>query len=422
MKEDLLHFLWRTRRFDPAQLLTTEGEKLEIIHPGDYNPNAGADFSHARLRIGETLWAGNVEMHLLSSDWYRHQHQYDDAYRNVILHVVLEEDLPVCRSDGSRVPCLEMKQLIPRSIAANYRKLQQEEHWIPCQPFFQEVPEVTVKLWLERLTVERLEQKTGRIRQSLEQNNNDWEETFYQAIARSFGLKVNADPFETLARSLPLSLLSRYLDDLDHAEALLFGQAGMLSAQFEEEYPRQLQREYLHLQRKHQLEPLDPVVWKLLRLHPGNFPAVRLAQLARLLCSRKRLLPAVIEATSPQQIARLFQVEAGGYWLTHLALGQAAAPQKKSLGKAAVELLLINTVAPFLFLFGETNGDERIKQQALDLLEKLPAENNALIKGWQQLGIKARTAAESQALLQLKNNYCDRRRCLECAIGGTILR
>ncbi len=422
MKEDFLHFLWRTRRFDPSNLTTTEGEPIEILHPGEHNTHAGADFSNARLRIGETIWAGNVEMHLKSSDWLRHKHQHDPAYGNVILHVVLEDDQPILREDGSRIPCLEMKKRVPPRLAGSYQKLLHNEHWIPCQHFFYAVPDMTKNLWLDRLLVERLEHKTEAMRYALAQNGNDWEETFYQFVARNFGLKVNAEPFEALAKSLPQKILAKHKDNLLQIEALLFGQAGLLEADVEEDYPNALKKEYHFLQKKYRLMPLDAMMWKFLRLHPANFPTIRLAQFARLVCRSAHLFSKILEVETQADVDRLFEAKLDDYWLTHYTFGNVSTKRNKSLGKDAVRLLTINTIAPFLFLYGDMRGEEEFKNKAVGLLEALPAEKNSIIAGWEKLGMESKTAYQTQALLQLKNVYCDGKRCLECAIGGAILK
>ncbi len=422
MKEDFLHFLWRTRRFDPSNLTTTEGESIQILHPGEHNTHAGADFSNARLRIGETIWAGNVEMHMRSSDWLRHRHQHDRAYGNVILHVVLEDDQPILREDGSRIPCLEMKKRVPPRLAGSYQKLLHNEHWIPCQHFFYAVPDMTKNLWLDRLLVERLEHKTEAMRHALAQNGNDWEETFYQFVARNFGLKVNAEPFEALAKSLPQKILAKHKDNLLQIEALLFGQAGLLEADFEEDYPNALKKEYHFLQKKYRLMSLDAMMWKFLRLHPANFPTIRLAQFARLVCRSAHLFSKILEVETQADVDRLFEAKLDGYWLTHYTFGNVSTKRNKSLGKDAVRLLTINTIVPFLFLYGDMRGEEEFKNKAVGLLEALPAEKNSIISGWEKLGMESKSAYQTQALLQLKNVYCDGKRCLECAIGGAILK
>jgi Protein of unknown function (DUF2851) len=422
MKEDLLHFLWRTRRFEQTGLRTTEGEPLEILSPGTHNSHAGPDFLDARLRIGTTTWAGNVEMHLTASEWLRHGHQADAAYGNVILHVVLEEDQPVLRNDGTRIPCLEMRNLVPPGIEANYLKLLNNEHWIPCHNLFHEVPQMTRTLWLDRMLVERLEQKTTSIRSALEANGGDWEETFYQFVARNFGLKVNAEPFEALARSLPQRILARHRDSLPQLEALLFGQSGLLPDQTDDAYPNELKKEYNFLRKKYNLAPIEAVQWRFLRLHPGNFPTIRLAEFARLVQRSAHLFSRILEVETQKHVETLFAVKLDGYWLTHYTFGNDSPQKNKSLGKDAVRLLTINTIVPFLFLYGKMRGEEAHKDKAMHLLEALPPERNAILDGWQRLGVEPPSAYQTQGLLQLKNVYCDAKRCLECGIGAGILK
>jgi hypothetical protein len=422
MKEDLLHFLWRTRRFEQTGLRTTEGEPLEILSPGNHNTHAGPDFLDARLRIGGTTWAGNVEMHLTASEWLRHGHQTDAAYGNVILHVVMEEDQPVLRNDGSRIPCLEMRNLVPPGIAATYLRLLHNEHWIPCHNLFHTVPPMTRTLWLDRMLVVRLEQKTAVIKEALERNNGDWEETFYQTLARNFGLKVNAEPFEMLARSLPQRVLARHKDNPLQLEALLFGQSGLLPDATDEDYPLALKKEYDFLRKKYNLTPLEAVQWRFLRLHPGNFPTIRLAEFARLTAQSAHLFSRILEVEEQAGIEALFNVKLDGYWLTHYTFGNESPQKTKSLGKEAIRLLTINTIVPFLFLYGKMRGEEAHKDKALHLLEALPPERNAILEGWQRLGVEPPSAYQTQGLLQLKNVYCDAKRCLACGIGAAVLK
>jgi Protein of unknown function (DUF2851) len=266
MRESFLHFLWRWRRFDHQNLYTTQGESLEIQYPGEWNTHAGPDFFNARIRLGETIWAGNVEIHLQASEWLAHSHDSDRAYDNVILHVVLEEDQPVLRTTGERIPCLELKGRIPGRILETYQRLEHERAWIPCQNFFSQTPDIVRLNWLDRLLVERLEQKTAAIEAMLERTGNHWEESFYRLLARNFGLKVNAEPFEALARSLPLTIISRHKNNPWQVEALLFGQAGLLEQPMQEDYPNALAREYRFLRHKYQLMPLSAEQWKFLRL------------------------------------------------------------------------------------------------------------------------------------------------------------
>lgn len=420
MKEDFLQYLWRIQHFNHRRLQTTTGQRIEVIQPGLHNTHAGPDFLDARLRIGGTLWAGNVEIHLQASDWRAHQHQHDPAYANVVLHVVLVEDEVIYHPDGERLATLELQRRIPKRLAQRYQKLLQQQTWIPCQAQFTQVPELTRWMWLDRLLVERLEAKTARIRERLLHTQNDWESSFYQLLARAYGLQVNADPFEQLARSLPLNLIGKHKDQLRQIEALLFGQAGLLEKDFKDDYPQKLQREYRHLRAKYQLRPLPPASWKFLRLRPANFPTLRIAQFAMLLHQATHLFSKVLVARRVVEIENLFDRRISAYWQTHYRFDRPSQKRTKKLGKKTIHLLLINTIAPFIFHYGHTQDEARYKDQALQLLEELPAEHNHIIQHWKQLDMQPKSAYQSQALLQLKKQYCQRKRCLQCGIGHAI--
>lgn len=422
MREDFLHYLWRLQRFDHQNLQTTTGARIELLEPGTYNRDAGPDFLNARIRIDGTLWAGNVEMHLRSSEWLAHQHQHDPAYRNVILHVVLEEDVIIRHLEGERIPCLNLRKHLPIGLSKQYLRLLHSEYWIPCEKQFYQAPEVTRSLFLDRLLVERLEDRTTTMRERLNQNQQDWEETFYQLLTRGFGLHVNADPFLMLAESLPLRILLRHKHSLLQLEALLFGQAGFLDGEYADAYPERLLKEYRFLRHKYQLTPIPNTLWKFMRMRPANFPTVRLAQLATLISRSGQLFSKMMVAQNVREIKNALVVELSNYWQTHYRFNKESKKSNKSLGQGTIHLLIINVIAPFLFLYGQMRGDDRFKDRALQLLEELPAEKNRLISGWQKLGMEPANAFTTQALLELKNNYCDKRRCLECAIGCAILK
>lgn len=422
MREDLLHFVWRTRRFDLQNLVSTEGETISIQQFGELNTHAGADFFNSKIKIGETLWAGNVEMHLNSSDWKKHGHSDDRAYDNVILHVVLEEDEPIFRESGQRIPCLELKKRISEKLSKTYLKLLHNEFWIPCQHHFFEVSEMKRNLWLDRLLTERLESKTEAIAQRLDQNNGHWEETFYQFLARNFGVKVNNDAFEQLARATPLLHLGKHKNDLFQIEAMLFGQSGLLEKEFEDDYPNRLKKEYTFLQKKYNLEPISVVNWKFMRLRPANFPTIRIAQFARLIFQSVHLFSKILEVKKVEDIEKLFSVELSDYWKSHYTFDNESIERSKKLGKTAIHLFVINTVAPVLFLYGLRKGEEKYRDTAFRLLENLKPEKNSIITGWKHLGVEPDSAYQTQGLLQLKNEYCNKKRCLECAIGAGILK
>lgn len=422
MREDFLHFLWRWRRFDARDLYCTDGQVLEILHPGEPNPHAGPDFFNARIRLNETLWAGNVEIHLNASDWLAHRHDEDPAYDNVVLHVVLDEDRRLCRRSGEPLPCLVLRPRIPPQLLDKYLRLEHERAWIPCEKTYGLVPEIVRHNWLDRLLVERLEQKTEAVRQAVEASGQHWEEAFYRLLARNFGLKINTEPFEALARSLPLRVLARHKDQLFQLEALLFGQAGLLEGFFADEYPQALAKEYRFLQQKYALVPLEGSQWKFFRLRPSGFPTLRLAQLAALIHRSSQLFSVLLASWNTAEAEALFQVETSAYWQTHFRFDKSTDKRTKPLGREFVHLLLINTVAPVLFHYGNAKGQPDLQDRALRLLEELPPESNTVVDNWSALGQRAANAAQSQALLQLKMHYCEARRCLECAIGNAILR
>ena len=422
MNEDFLQFVWHTRRFEQQGLTTTEGATVLIVSQGIWNKHDGPDFLDARIKIGATLWAGHVELHTRSSEWRHHQHQNDPAFDNVILHVVFEEDEPVRSAKGGRLPCVELKTRIPSRLWTRYLQWQHGQHWIPCQRMIDQVGALHRSMWLDRLLVERLQLKTKVLSERLATNGNDWEETFYQFLARNFGLTANAEAFEELAMSLPQRILARHKDQLLQLEALLFGQSGLLHDTPGEDYPRQLRSEYEFLRKKYKLTPLSATRWKWGRLHPANFPTVRLAQFARLVQQSAHLFSKILEVEQQCDVEALFAVELDGYWKNHFTFGKTVDKGPRRLGTDTVRLLTINTIAPFLFLYGATMGEEAYKEKALRLLEKLPAEKNSILKQWESLGWKATNAFESQALLHLKKNYCNQRKCLHCAIGAELLK
>ena len=422
MKEDFLQYVWRMGLFDPTNLQTTAGERVEIIQKGMHNTDAGPDFLQAQIIIGDTRWAGNVEIHLHASEWNKHQHQNDKAYNNVILHVVLDEDEPVNNQNGNRIPCLELKNRIPKGLENKYLRLMNSEYWIPCQHQFHQVAAITKNSWLDRLLVERIEGRLEQFEERLSSNKNNWEETFYLFLVRAFGLKVNNEPFERLALSLPLNILLKHKNNLFQMEALLFGQAGLLGGDFRDEYPQSLQKEYQFLRKKYQLTPLPVEMWRFMRMRPANFPTIRIAQIATLIYQTEHLFSKILAARNIDEFINLFQLRLSHYWKNHYIFDKESPSRKKTLGKQAIQLLVINTVAPFVFLYGVKQGDNQYKDKALDLLASIPPEKNKIINEWEKLGMEPISAYQTQALLQLKKAYCDRKRCVECSIGHQVLK
>jgi hypothetical protein len=422
MQEDFLHYLWRTRRFDHRDLKTTLGQSIQIHHPGEYNTNAGPDFFNARLSIDGTLWAGNVELHLLSSEWLVHGHQEDPAYDSVILHVVFKENQPVVLHDGRRIPCLELEGRIPDGLVARYQQLETAQSWIPCEFAFKDSPEVIKSQWLDRLLIERLEERTNVFAETLHRCGQHWEEALYQTLASCFGLKVNVQPFETLARSIPLRYLHRHRNHPQQLEALLFGQAGFLNVPFRDEWPQILQREYRHLANKYGLAPMDVQQWKFFRLRPSGFPTVRIAQFSSLLSGTEHLLSQILAADTVEEMAAYFKVTPNDYWLNHFVFDKPADLNMKTTSRSFIDLILINAIAPFLFFYGRVKGLEQPQNKAFYLLEQLAPEKNRLLDGWKSIGCFPKNAFDTQSLIHLKTRYCDKRRCMECAIGHAILK
>ena len=420
MKEEFIHFIWNNKLYKDDSLYTEEGESLQIVHPGRHNTNAGPDFFDARIKIAGTLWAGNIEIHLKASDWNKHGHQSDPAYRNTILHVVAMADIPVINDIGSSVPVFVINW--PKWIEDNYELLIKSHEWIGCASLLYQVDPFRVKFFLNGVMIERLKQKIETISKVLFETKDDWSETFYRMLAKSFGLRENSLPFEMVARSLPQSVLAKHHDSLFQIEALLFGQAGLLGDElFGDDYYIDLRKEYRFLAGKYGLKPVEGHVWKFMRMHPGNFPTLRLAQFAALIHVSRGLFTAVIESNNLEDLKTLFSVSASAYWDNHYSFNKPSVNRKKVFGEQIFSLIVINVVVPFYFLFGESQNKLFLKDRALEILEQMPPENNSLISRWAGAGVVASNALESQALLQLQHNYCEPRKCLDCTIGHKII-
>lgn len=420
MKEDLLYFIWKTSHLTFNGQTTTEGEIVEIIDPGEYNNDSGPDFFNAKVRIGETVWAGNVEIHINSSDWLNHNHHNDPAFNNVILHVVVNDDKPVSNSIGQAIPTIKMKY--PDALEWNLMHLTNSGKWIPCEDSFSLFDSFTKSMWLENLLVERLEQKTQYVFELVDNAQGSWEEAFYQSVARSFGLKANALPFELLAKATPLKILSKHKNNLFQIEALLFGQAGLLSeTNVHDNYQSSLLKEYLYLRHKFNLSPNQGHLWKFLRMRPTAFPTIRIAQFSKLVHSSTSLFSKIIEINDVKEIVRLFQVDTSEYWEKHYTFGKEAVLLEKRLGKDTISVIAINSLVPFIFAYGIYKKNSGLKDKSIKLLESIKPESNSISKGFENLGIKAETAYDSQALIQLKTCYCEPKKCLYCHLGVKLL-
>lgn len=416
MKESFLHFLWKYRLFH-GPLKTHTGEIINVEHPGWHNHDAGPDFLTAKIRIGDTLWAGNVEIHTHASDWLKHQHDKDKSYKNIILHVVYDDDKPL----DINAPTVEVKGNVDMLMYDKFVRLVNNRNWIPCEMLASGIDHFIWQQWKSRLTVERLEKKYREIKVLLEKYNNSWEEVFYVQIARNFGLNVNGSPFELLAKSTPLKILARHKNNILQVEALLFGQAGFLDNTFSDGYPKTLAKEYEHLRHKYRLQPIDSSLWRFLRLRPANFPHIRIAQFAQLIHKSTSLFSYIREASQPGDIRNLFIVKATQYWKSHYRFDKKTHMQEKFLGDTAIDLIMINTVVPFLFAYGKEKGNETFRERAMHYLTEIPAENNHIINHWKAMGISAESAFQTQALIYLKKNYCTPKKCLHCPVGKKIL-
>lgn len=422
MNEEFLHYVWKFQLFHQQQLTTTTSESLDIIKSGSHNTDAGPDFFNARIRLNTTEWAGNIEVHVNASDWKKHFHQNDKAYNNVILHVVYEANEIIYRNTGEPIPTLELKGKIPQKHYNNYLQFKNSKDWIPCQKQIEKVPELVVNGMLDRLLLERLERKATTIIDTLKLNNNNWEETFYRHLARNFGFKTNAEPFELLAKALPLVYLGKHKNNLLQIEALFFGQAGLLEKHFNDKYLQALQNEYVFLKHKFNLQPIDAHLWKFLRLRPANFPTIRIAQFANLIYNSTHLFSKILETENLEKLQSLLNTNVSDYWQSHYTFDKLSVEKPKHLGEDAINTILINSIVPFLFVYGKLKNEEKYIDRSIQFLEQTRGENNVIIKKWKTLKFSVKTAHSTQALLQLKNEYCNNKKCLHCSIGNYLLK
>ncbi len=420
MTEEFLQYIWKYSLYSNEKMFTVEGEQIEVINPGEWNKDSGPDFFNATINIGTTLWAGNVEVHLKSSDWYIHGHHNDKAYNNVILHVVLENDADIKQDTREVIPVFIPH--IREETIEKYNNLINKKSWPSCSESTKLINRIYLLSELDSLAVERIIYKTGQINKLLEDNKNNWEEAFYRHLARSFGFLANALPFEMTVRSLPFNIVAKHRNNLFQMEALFFGQSGLLNEQLlGDDYFLNLREEYSFLRSKYGLRGIEGHIWKFMRMRPINFPTIRLAQFASLLTKSESLLSEILKTKELSDIIQLFDVKASDYWDTHYHFNNTSRKAVKHLGESAIHILLINTVVPFIFIYGEKNGKNNLKQRAIDILSNLPPESNNIITGWSEAGIDAQHASDSQALIHLKKNYCDKKKCLYCQIGMRVI-
>ncbi|MEO7802129.1 MAG: DUF2851 family protein [Ginsengibacter sp.] len=421
MTEKLLHFIWQFQYFSSIGLLTTQDETVQIIHPGTLNHNQGPDFLSGKINISGNVWAGNIELHVRSSDWLLHDHSSDKNYNNVILHVVWLDDRDITVKNNRAIPTLELQSRVSNLLLAKYNDLMQSHTFIPCENQIHQVNPVIITGLKNRMLAERLHEKSMEVRAYLKATNNNWEECFWWVIAAGFGSTLNKDQFRQVAQSLPHILLAKHKNQPLQIEALVFGQAGLLDHDFTDSYPVMLRKEYNFLTKKYSLEKANAPLF-FLRMRPANFPTIRLAQLAVLISKSSHLFSMIKEATTLSEIKNFFTLEANDYWHYHYTFDELSPFKVKSLGSLMINNIIINTVSPMLFAFGSIHNDENIKDKAMRWLEELSPEKNTIINGFKNLGVNCKNSFESQALLQLKKHYCDVKRCLECAVGNAIIK
>ncbi|KOS07888.1 hypothetical protein AM493_18850 [Flavobacterium akiainvivens] len=421
MKEDFLHHVWQFKKFNQLNLNTVQGEALQVIHPGQYLQLAGPDFFNAQIIVGKQKWAGNVEIHLKSSDCYLHNHETDPNYDSVILYVVWEYDTEVLRKDGSEIPVLVLKNQVDSVLVANYNVLAAAKTWINCEKELAGLEAFTVNNWKERLFLERLERKALPIMQLANNLGGDWEAVLCCFLAKNFGLNTNGPSFFEVVKSLPFSVIRKESFEPENIEALLFGRAGLLAGDFEDLYARDLQQRYAYIMHKHRLENEYVTPVEFFRHRPDNFPTIRLSQFGQLYHSRQNLFSKVIETSDLKAVYDVFDVQAAPYWATHYRFDKESPKKRKALSKSFMDLLIINTIVPFKFAYAKATGKE-ITEELLALMQLLAPENNTVMDKFKHFKMPVENAYDSQALLQLKNEYCNHKRCMQCAIGLEILK
>jgi hypothetical protein len=424
MTEAFLHYIWQYQYFSKSDLATTSGEPINIIHQGMLNSNAGPDFEQARIRIAEVDWVGSVEIHINSEGWVEHKHEHDEAYENVILHVVWENKKPIIRKDGTALPTLVLNNRVDKKLYDAYLKIMRSPGEIPCEAQLTEVKAITKISMLEKTTAERLEIKMNETKKIFQFNNNDWEETAYQLLAANFGFKVNRDAFTQLAKALPYKIIKKHADQPIQVEALLLGSSGLLPEENNDDYLKQLQREYNLLKYKYGLanKQMKAVQWRLMRLRPANFPAIRIMQFAALLTNFGPLFSGLTSFETAKELSDKLHVQQTAYWQSHYLPNKLSTKPLPGLGKSSVENILINTVVPLMVLYGKMRDEESFVNKAVALLQEVRAEDNRITRRWEDLNWQVKTAYDSQALIGLYNNYCLKRRCLQCSIGSSLVR
>lgn len=421
--EDLLQFIWKLRLFQTNQLKTVSGDPIQVLHVGEHNVNAGPDFLFSKIRIGKTEWAGHVEIHVKSSDWALHGHQHDGKYANVILHVVWDDDQQVCYEDGSLIPTFKLSDYVSEKLLEQYQRLMEGQRWIPCESQLLQVDHFKIERWVDRMAIERMEEKSKLILELLDKFDGDWERVFHVWLFRSFGFKVNAEAFQALGEQLSIFLLHKFRNETDKLEAMIFGQAGLLNRKFVEAYPLHLQQEYQFLKKAYSLEETYfPLLFS--RMRPHNFPTIRLAQLASLLQNEHVRIQGILDIEQVDDFRTLLDnMKVAPYWKTHFNFGkESPVVSNHRLSAKSQDSLIINAVIALTFAYGMYFKQEHLKEKAIRWLEELPSEKNNIVQKFEQIGVQVGHAAHSQGLLHIKRKYCDLKQCLHCGVGLELLK
>ncbi|WP_055443095.1 DUF2851 family protein [Lacinutrix himadriensis] len=422
MIENFLHYIWQHKKFTHSNLKTAAQEPVFVLQVGTHNHNTGPDFLNAQIKIDDQLWAGNVEIHIKSSDWFLHNHEQDKNYDSVILHVVWEHDIEIHRKDNTVIPTVVLKDVVSKTALQNYQKLfSKKQKWINCENDFASISDFVLSNWLERLYFERLERKSTAITQLLQVSKNNWEAVLFKMLAKNFGLKVNGDAFLSLASSFPFNLVQKLQTKQSSLEALLFGQADLLEGNVQDLYYLELKKEYQFLKQKHNLSGASVTPFQFFRLRPPNFPTIRISQLASVYASQCSLFSKIINATTKAEIYNLFAVTTSSYWENHFTFGKVSKTSKKRITKSFIDLLIINTIVPIQFSYAKQQGKD-VADAIISIIQEIASEKNSIVTKFHELKPLGKSAMHSQALLQLKTEYCDKNKCLQCAIGSSLIK
>ncbi|MDR2971392.1 MAG: DUF2851 family protein [Bacteroidales bacterium] len=421
ISEKLLHYIWKNQWFRKEKLETVHKQSVSIINQGFLHQDAGPDFKQAIVKIDDVTWAGNIEIHIRSSDWYRHEHQNDIKYNSVVLHVVYEHDREVFVSNGNLLPTLELQNLLSSQLLLRYNQLIHAQYPLPCEVYIKMIEPLTILSFLGRLAFDRISGRETQILKILHYFSEDWEQTLFFVLCQSFGFKTNAPAFEILGKVLPLKILKKHADSHLQVTALIFGQAGMLEEELDDSYYQSLQNEYLYLKAKYRLIPVDGKCWNLLRLRPHNFPCIRLAQLGEIIFNQKDLFAKVTTLQNLDNFHNILVYKPNDYWKTHYYFGKTSRESKKIMGEKSFYLLLINALIPFLYSYSKFKGNEKLQEYSLQLLELLPFEENHITTKYREIGFCARHAGNSQGLLELYHEYCEKKRCIDCGVGQQVI-